>query len=52
MNFIFLSSVMCMNTGEYRFRCAPLRYVTIMVSPWLTHFRCLLLACTERLMLH
>jgi len=31
----------------YRFRCAPLRYVTIMVSPGLTHFCCLLPACVE-----
>jgi len=29
----------------YRFRCAPLRYVTIMVSPRHIHFLCLLLAC-------
>jgi len=35
----------------YRFRCGPLRYVTIMVSPGLTHFRCLPLACVECSML-
>jgi len=35
----------------YRFRCAALHDITIMVSPRLTHFDCLLLACVECSML-